>query len=88
MEGLRLESAHRFAEKKSAKTQCTQTVCMSVKVAAFVVVGLFFGDEGKGATVDFLARSQNAGLVVRYNGGPQAAHHVVLEDGLNACFYQ
>lgn len=60
----------------------------------FAVVGLGFGDEGKGATVDFLVRQcvvwaeERVGgpeewlppLVVRYNGGPQAAHRVVTPD--------
>lgn len=55
---------------------------------AFVVVGLGFGDESKGATVDFLAHQHSAGLVVRYNGGAQAAHHVVTPDGRMHCFSQ
>lgn len=59
---------------------------MSARV--FVVVGLGLGDEGKGATVDHLVRSQGAALVVRYNGGPQAAHHVVLPDGTWHAFSQ
>ena len=42
-----------------------------------VVVGLGFGDEGKGATVDALVRRLGARRVVRFNGGPQAAHHVM-----------
>lgn len=44
---------------------------------AFIVAGLGFGDEGKGTIVDFLTRHYKADLVVRYNGGPQALHHVV-----------
>jgi adenylosuccinate synthase len=54
----------------------------------FLVAGLGFGDEGKGATVDYLARSHNVGLVVRYNGGHQAAHNVVLADGTHHTFSQ
>jgi adenylosuccinate synthase len=55
----------------------------------FGVAGLFYGDEGKGATVDFLVRETGAQLVVRYGGGPQAAHHVVRpEDGVWHCFAQ
>jgi adenylosuccinate synthase len=42
-----------------------------------LIAGLGFGDEGKGTTVDWLARRTNAKLVVRYNGGAQAAHNVV-----------
>lgn len=55
---------------------------------AFVVAGLGFGDEGKGSVVDWLVRRHSAGLVVRYNGGPQAAHHVVTSDGRTHCFAQ
>lgn len=51
-------------------------------------MGLFYGDEGKGTTVDFLAREYKAELVVRFNGGPQAAHNVVTEDGRWHCFAQ
>lgn len=52
------------------------------------MLGLGFGDEGKGAVVDALARLRGAELVVRYNGGPQAAHHVVTPDGHAHCFAQ
>ena len=55
---------------------------------ALIVAGLGFGDEGKGSVVDWLVRRHRAELVVRYNGGPQAAHHVVLADGLTHCFAQ
>lgn len=53
-----------------------------------IVVGLGFGDEGKGAVVDGLTRKRGARLVVRFNGGPQAAHHVVLPTGEVHCFAQ
>jgi adenylosuccinate synthase len=39
-----------------------------------VVVGAQWGDEGKGKVVDFL--SENADLVVRFNGGNNAGHTV------------
>ena len=55
---------------------------------AFIVAGLAFGDEGKGKMVDFLVRHHNAGLVVRYNGGPQAAHNVVTPEGVHHTFSQ
>jgi len=42
-----------------------------------VVVGLGFGDEGKGAVVDALCRDGSVSAVVRFNGGAQAAHNVV-----------
>ncbi|RYE95003.1 MAG: adenylosuccinate synthetase [Myxococcales bacterium] len=52
------------------------------------VVGLGFGDEGKGTMIDALARRLGARAVVRFNGGPQAAHHVVTDDGRTHCFAQ
>jgi adenylosuccinate synthase len=55
---------------------------------ASVVVDLGFGDAGKGTLVDWLARSRRASLVVRWNGGAQAGHNVVLEDGRHHTFSQ
>lgn len=55
---------------------------------AFIVVGLAWGDEGKGATVDYLTRRFEAHTVVRFNGGSQAAHTVVLDDGRHHTFAQ
>ncbi len=43
-----------------------------------VVVGTQWGDEGKGKVVDLL--SEQADVVVRYQGGHNAGHTVVLED--------
>lgn len=55
---------------------------------AILVVGLGFGDCGKGSIVDYLVRATGAGAVVRYNGGPQAAHNVVTVDGRHHTFAQ
>lgn len=55
---------------------------------AILTVGLGFGDEGKGATVDYLCRTFDAGLVVRYCGGSQAGHNVQLPDGRRHTFSQ
>jgi len=55
---------------------------------AVIVQGLGFGDEGKGATVDFLVRELSADLVVRYCGGFQAAHTVCRLDGSHHTFSQ
>lgn len=55
---------------------------------AYVVAGLGYGDEGKGHIVDALCREHNADLVVRYTGGPQASHTVVLSDGREHRFSQ
>lgn len=53
-----------------------------------VVVGLGYGDEGKGTIVDYLVRKHEAAAVVRFNGGAQAGHNVVLPDGRHHCFSQ
>ena len=55
---------------------------------AIAVVDLSFGDSGKGLTVDALARTLGECLVVRFNGGAQAGHNVVLADGRHHTFSQ
>ena len=45
---------------------------------ATVIVGLQWGDEGKGKTTDFLA--EQVAMVVRYQGGDNAGHTVVSGD--------
>ena len=45
-------------------------------VPATIIVGTQFGDEGKGKLTDFLA--EKADLVVRYHGGNNAGHTVVV----------
>ncbi len=55
---------------------------------AHVVVDLGFGDSGKGTLVDHLVRRTGARLVVRFNGGAQAGHTVVLPDGRFHTFSQ
>ena len=47
-------------------------------MANVVVVGMHWGDEAKGKVVDYLA--QHADFVVRYNGGNNAGHTVVVGD--------
>jgi adenylosuccinate synthase len=41
-----------------------------------VVVGGFFGDEGKGRIVAYLALKDNPNIIVRAGGGPQAGHTI------------
>ena len=53
-------------------------------IKADVVLGMNFGDEGKGHITNFLSSSES--LVVRFNGGPQAAHRVILSDGREHVF--
>jgi adenylosuccinate synthase len=53
-----------------------------------LVVDLAYGDCGKGTVVDYLTRRFAAHTVVRFNGGPQAAHNVVTPDGRHHTFSQ
>lgn len=46
---------------------------------AQIVIGLGFGDEGKGITTDFLARQNPESIVIRFSGGQQAAHTVMID---------
>lgn len=47
---------------------------------ASVVLGLAFGDEGKGITTDYLCSKEPAdSIVVRFSGGQQAGHNVILD---------
>jgi adenylosuccinate synthase len=55
---------------------------------AFLVAGLGYGDEGKGTTVEWLVARHQVQTVVRYNGGAQAAHNVVTDDGRHHTFSQ
>lgn len=55
---------------------------------AIFVIGLGFGDEGKGKIVDALTRHHKAGMNVRFSGGCQAAHNVVTDDGIHHTFSQ
>ena len=43
-----------------------------------IVVGLQWGDEGKGKVIDFL--SQEHDIIVRFQGGANAGHTVYLDD--------
>ncbi|WP_160139077.1 adenylosuccinate synthetase [Chryseobacterium sp. c4a] len=46
---------------------------------AQIVIGLGFGDEGKGITTDFLAQQNPGAVVIRFSGGQQAAHTVMMD---------
>jgi len=56
-----------------------------------IVVDLGYGDTGKGTVVDWLCSCQGSRpvhSVARFNGGAQAAHHVVTRDGRCHAFAQ
>jgi len=47
-------------------------------MSAIVIIGAQWGDEGKGKVVDLLA--EKADVVIRYAGGPNAGHTLVVGD--------
>jgi adenylosuccinate synthase len=52
------------------------------------VVDLGYGDAGKGTVVDALCATGTKRAVIRFNGGAQAAHNVITEDGRHHTFAQ
>ena len=46
-------------------------------MSRLVVVGVQWGDEGKGKMTDYLA--QNSDVVVRYQGGNNAGHTITFK---------
>src|SRR6267143_646095 len=57
---------------RHSKSACKDEGCMST----LVVVGVQWGDEGKGKVVDLLARE--ADIIVRFQGGSNAGHTLVV----------
>ena len=52
-------------------------------MSTVVVVGVQWGDEGKGKVVDLLARE--ADIIVRFQGGSNAGHTLVVGGQENHC---
>jgi len=57
-----------------------------VEKNAYIIVGLGFGDEGKGLATDFLCLQRPNSIVIKYNGGHQAAHRVITKEGKSHIF--
>ncbi len=54
---------------------------------AYIIIGAGYGDEGKGLITDYYAAQfGETCLVVRFNGGAQAAHTVVTPEGARHVF--
>jgi adenylosuccinate synthase len=57
-----------------------------MQTQATFVVGLQYGDEGKGKIVDYLAEKSD--VVIRANGGANAGHTIMLKDGQALALHQ
>ena len=53
---------------------------------SMAVIGAGFGDEGKGLVTDYLCSKHRQPLVIRYSGGQQAGHHVVIDENRQHVF--
>ena len=53
---------------------------MNTEHTAHIVVGMGYGDEGKGTTVDYLCNNKFNPIVIRFSGGPQAGHTIQVGD--------
>lgn len=53
---------------------------------AIIIVGLGYGDEGKGLATDFYCGQHDRPIVIRFNGGHQAGHTVVTKTGKRHVF--
>ena len=51
-----------------------------------IVIGSYYGDEGKGHMTDILCAKNSSTLNVRFNGGAQASHTVVTDNGKRHAF--
>lgn len=49
-------------------------------MATDIVIGLQYGDEGKGKIVNFLAQQNQYDYCLRYNGGANAGHTIYVND--------
>ena len=64
-----------------------------IKPNCDIVIGLVYGDEGKGKITNYLAQKVSEGkeiqnhLCIRYNGGPNAGH-TVYKDGVKVVTHQ
>lgn len=52
-----------------------------------IVIGLNFGDEGKGARVNYLCSNRQKPLIIRFSGGHHVGHTVELKDGRRHVFH-
>lgn len=71
--------------RESTKEMILNPLIQSKQV--LVVAGGFFGDEGKGKTVDAIARHPDVKIVARVNSGENAGHTVIGTTGIKYHFH-
>ena len=49
-----------------------------------VLLGLQWGDEGKGKIVDFVSKKYD--IIARFQGGPNAGHTIIFNNQKSNCF--
>jgi len=71
-------------------TEATEddVLCPLIEESSCILVpGAYFGDEGKGKTVDAIARHPDVLVVARVNSGENAGHTVIGENGVKYDFH-
>lgn len=71
-----VNSSHAPSVSPSSSSASSSNADLPLPVGHTAIVGLQFGDEGKGQIVDMLTRSFD--YVARYNGGANAGHSVFI----------
>ena len=61
---------------------------MNIDYLADIVIGLQYGDEGKGKIVSGIIEADLYSQSARYNGGPNAGHTVNLRNGKQLKLHQ
>lgn len=61
-------------------------IMQNLMMVSHIVIGCGFGDEGKGKVVSFLCSNYYKSLIIRFCGGHQAGHHVILKNGKEHVF--
>ena len=71
------------AQRQSAETTTTDKTSTIAMAKNLVVIGAQWGDEGKGKIVDLL--TERVGAVVRFQGGHNAGHTLVIDGARRCC---
>lgn len=79
-EWSRRHSGSRGFNLRMEKIKFVQVNLCFVNMSSIIVIGGFFGDEGKGKIVSHLVREDEPAIVARGGVGPNAGHTVKVDD--------